>query len=1011
MKVFGFVLLGFLGSFPDGVRAQPADLNLRQLNHRVFNAIDGAPMDMAAIVQTPDGTLWIGGRTGLSRFDGVRFVQYPGPGEESLPGTNIATLFTTAGGGLWIGFRPGGAAQLIDGLVMRFGVEEGLPDGTVEQFAQDANGTIWAASRRGLARFNGQRWEKYSGESGLETPYWLLVDRSGTFWVGADNGLYARKAGEADFRAVDRRLSFGTGGRALVEAPDGAIWASPHYQLLRLDSPNLGQGAVTPVAGITSGPLMFDSQGNLWGSDHRTRGVLRVPLGQLAGERKRGLTLVPEHMQQAADVNSERLYALFEDREKNIWAGTDMALHRFSRSNVIRSVMPRCFQYGFTAAAIAPGDDRTLWVACDDTAASRLFEVRDEVVVSVQPAPSFSVASRDSDGTVWFAGANALGHIERGRLVMAPYPVPVLGRPVAALARDRQGALWVSVTRDSLYRRQGDEWVKYGGLETLPRTWPIVGTTSEEAVVWFGYSDDRVARVDGDDVQVFDARRGLAVGNVLAILAQEGEVWVGGELGLARLDGNRFLTLRSDSEDPFKGISGIVRARNGDLWLNGIKGIVRIDGDEIEGIVRDATYRVKCEIFNYLDGVTGTAVQLRPQPSAVQTSDGRIWFSMTAGIVSVDAQLLVRNLLPPPVTIWSLSSNSRRYANSGTELSLPRHTTDLQIEYTAGSLTVPERVRFRHKLEGLDSDWHDAGARREALYTNLGPGRYTFRVIASNNDGVWNDNGASLAFTIAPAFYQTSWFYALCALAGAGVLALIYRMRLRQVAAQVRSRLEARLAERERIARELHDTLLQGIQGLIWRFQAATERIPKSEPARQLMEQSLDRADKLLGESRDRVKDLRPTVADTLDLTDVLAAEGEQLSQLHHARFRISVQGAGRDLHPIVREEVLLICREALANAFMHAGAAHIEADMIYDEAVFQVRIRDDGQGISAAVLDSGGKPGHFGLMGMRERANKLGAQLEIWSRPGAGTEIDLRVPARVAYSEVRPMAFAGASR
>jgi signal transduction histidine kinase len=349
-----------------------------------------------------------------------------------------------------------------------------------------------------------------------------------------------------------------------------------------------------------------------------------------------------------------------------------------------------------------------------------------------------------------------------------------------------------------------------------------------------------------------------------------------------------------------------------------------------------------------------------------------------------------------------LASGGERYPNRDEPLHLPVHTTDLAIEYGAGSLTVPERVRFRYKLEGSDREWQDVGTRREALYTNLRPGRYTFRVTASNNDGVWNDTGASIDFTIAPAFYQTRWFYALCALACAAVLAALYRMRMHQVASQVRSRLEARLAERERIARELHDTLLQGIQGLIWRFQAATDRIPPGDPARHLMEQSLDRADELLGESRDKVKNLRPAAIDAKDLAEALAAEAEQLALEHPAEFRVSVQGASRELHPIVREEGFLIGREALSNAFRHARAGRVEAEVSYGNTAFHVRIRDDGDGISAAVLDAG-RPGHFGLIGMRERAQKLGAQLDVWSKPGAGTEIDLRVPARVAYGRSRP--------
>jgi signal transduction histidine kinase len=232
-----------------------------------------------------------------------------------------------------------------------------------------------------------------------------------------------------------------------------------------------------------------------------------------------------------------------------------------------------------------------------------------------------------------------------------------------------------------------------------------------------------------------------------------------------------------------------------------------------------------------------------------------------------------------------------------------------------------------------------------------------------------------------------------------GILFVLYKLRVRQVAAQVRGRLEVRLAERERIARELHDTLLQGVQGLIWRFQAVADRISKHDSSRNLMEQALERADQVLGESRDRVKDLRASGSDVADLPQALAAEGEHLALAHPTQFRASVEGVHRDLHPIVREEVLLIAREALCNAFRHAGAHHIEAEVSYTEAALQVRIRDDGQGISADVLDAGGRPGHFGLLGMRERAAKIRAHLTIWSKSAAGTEVDLRVPADVAYA------------
>jgi signal transduction histidine kinase/ligand-binding sensor domain-containing protein len=998
MRAIPLLLLGILLPFPGSAAPTTPELTLRQLNHRVFNAADGAPSDITALAQTPDGTLWIGSPAGLTRFDGVRFVPYPGPAEEPLQSTNVSSLFVTPDGALWIGFRPGGISVLKGGHVTRYDERDGLPDGTVAQFALDRDGSVWATPRLGLAHLKGERWERVADAPQLNTPYGVLVDGAGTLWVATVDGLLARFAGETRFREIDSRRYADPAGVLLASSPDGGIWAASALELLRIDrSTDVQRGTIVPVGGISGGPLLFDAEGNLWASDATARSLLRLPFGNLPREDQRDLIVNPERFSRTEGWTSGRVFALLEDRERNIWVGTNTALHRFSHTNIVREAAPLCIQGELNAAPFAAGDAGTLWMACVDGAVMQVHEIRDGAVVSRQDAPAFNVAYRDSRGTVWFAGPTALGHLESGRIMTTPLPPQLRGRPIQALVREGSGAMWVSASRRGVFRFHDGEWSAYGNLDALPRGYALAATTDGSSV-WFGYSNNRIARVTGSAVQVFDPTHGLEVGNVLAILAHGGEVWVGGELGFARFNGARFASIRSASGVPFKGISGIVRARNGDLWLNGVSGIARIAPQEIARVVRDPAYRVRSETFDYLDGVPGTAVQLRPQPSAIETTDGRLWFAMTAGFISIDATRLVRNTLPPPVTIWSLTSGSRRYPNRGAVVRLPVETNNLQIDYSAGSLTLPERVKFRYKLDGSDREWQEVGSRRVALYTNLGPGRYTFRVTASNNDGVWNHAGASIHFTIPPAFYQTILFYVFCGVACLVVLLALYRVRMRQVAAQVRGRLEARLAERERIARELHDTLLQGMQGLIWRFQAASDRIPPGEPARQLMEQSLDRADELLGESRDRVKDLRPATSETPDLAQALATEGKRLAQLHSAEFRVSVEGASRDLHPIVREEGFQIGREALSNAFQHAHAKNIEAEVTYGDTMLHVRIRDDGEGIDTAVLEAGGRPGHFGLLGMRERAKKLGAHLVVWSKPGAGTEIDLRVPAAVAY-------------
>jgi signal transduction histidine kinase len=318
------------------------------------------------------------------------------------------------------------------------------------------------------------------------------------------------------------------------------------------------------------------------------------------------------------------------------------------------------------------------------------------------------------------------------------------------------------------------------------------------------------------------------------------------------------------------------------------------------------------------------------------------------------------------------------------------------------SLARPERVRFRYRLEGFEPQWVEAGTRRQAFFTNLDPGSYRFRVIAANEHGVWNESGAALDILIPPKFVQTRIFVILCALTAVIVLWFAYLMRVRHITARERSRLGERIDERERIARELHDTLLQGIHGLILKFQAATDQIPTDLPARGAMEAALDRADQVLIEGRDRVKDLRSASELADDLPRAIAKAGEQLLQDQTIHFGVIVEGTARPLHPIVNEETLRIACEALANASQHAKASRIEVEVIYERRELRLRFRDDGIGIDNEILSAGGRDGHWGLAGMRERAKKIRGQLEIWSRAGAGTEIELHVPGAMAYAGKR---------
>jgi signal transduction histidine kinase len=424
-------------------------------------------------------------------------------------------------------------------------------------------------------------------------------------------------------------------------------------------------------------------------------------------------------------------------------------------------------------------------------------------------------------------------------------------------------------------------------------------------------------------------------------------------------------------------------------------GLVRIERSDVQRWWADPNVKLQPRVFDVFDGLrAGLATPF--ERGAVRDRDGRLWFANGSVVQMVDPAHVVRNFTPPPVHLEQIIADHKLYLPGG-GVRLPARTRDVEIDYTALSFTVPQKVGFRYRLEGRDPDWQDAGTRRQAFYTNLSPGQYRFRVIARNNDGVWNETGASWAFSIAPTFYETLWFKTLMAVAGIGLIWLVYRIRLQQITARTDLRHTERLEERTRIARDLHDTLLQSFHGLMLRLHVVNKLLPEGK-AKEQLEKTLERADQAIAEGIRVVYDLRSSATATNELSEAVNAVGNELSTDNDAAFDLVVEGPPRDLRPIIRDELYRISREALGNAFRHARAHRIEAEISYGERVFRLRIRDDGEGIPAEILEQG-RPGHYGLAGIRERARKVGADLAIWSRAGTGTEIELNLAGSIAYS------------
>lgn len=959
------------------------DLRIDQLQHTAWTSRDGAPTDILALAQTTDGFLWLGATTGLYRFDGVQFERYQPLSGPTLQGSDVFRLLATPDGALWIGFGFGGVSVLRNGTFTNYTKRDGLPSGRVLAFTRDRHGVIWMAAEGGLARWERSRWRRIGadwnfsgGGSGL------FADQQGWLWVGAEDRLCVLRDGSTQFQTVAKHLK---SIQKFDYAPDGALWMAETGRSVR-PVPFPGQAGERRQAEIKVGSaaILFDRQGSLWITTLGD-GLRRVRYPeQLQGQRITRFSKAADIFTHENGLTNDFVHSIFEDREGTIWVGTHVGLDRFRQSPLVPISLPS----GAFEFSLAARDAGVIWANTWDDG---FFQIRKQAVERRQMLEkSFSEFPPFPNPTSDYV--NAFSCLIFGRRQLFHLPEGA----TEAITKDRRGRMWVSTNPRGVMRWENGTWISVESLGG-PKGASNIEFADWQGRLWLGYDDNTVAAVEGDKVRSFSRQNGIAIGNVLAIGGRDSQLWIGGDGGLAFLEGDRFYQVIARDGQAFSGVYGMVAAADG-LWLSENRGIVHISQPAIQKLKHDPQRRADFEVFASPEGLNAQLQRSRVRPSVVQGSDGVIWFATSQGLVWVDPNRPIpRNTLPPPVLIRSLVANNRSHAFSG-PIELPVRTSNIQIDYTALSLAVPERVRFRYKLEGLDQAWQEAGTRRAAFYTNLGPGSYRFRVIACNNDGVWNESGAFINFLIPPAVFQTYWFRAAWITISLVLIGALYQLRLRRLRAEHHARLAERLSERERIARELHDTLLQGVQGLILRFQAAAEQIPANEPARATLEGALDRADQVVAEGRESVLNLRVSSCDSGELPVAFAAIGDDLAKNYPGQFKLTVNTAHSKLHPITCDEIYRIGREAITNAFQHAKAQKIGADLAYSRTEFRLRIYDDGQGLNPEILHGGYRPGHWGLPGMQERAKKIGADLKITSRLGSGTEIVLRVPAENAY-------------
>ncbi|MGA2569651.1 MAG: two-component regulator propeller domain-containing protein [Terracidiphilus sp.] len=931
---------------------------------------NGLPQNtVQALAQTKDGFLWLGTEAGLVRFDGVEFQTHDRNSNPTLPGSDIRCLLAARDGALWIGTNAG-LARWKDGAVRVFTTNDGLPDNGILELREVEGGTLLAWTEQGPARQAGDRFEavrnvdafprtalpspgEYPGaiafEEELSSGFLVMGDRSGLeFLQGKERPHVVLQLG------AGRELP---GSRIQVVFADreGTLWIGTNGGLVRWARGKVERFAVTdPLAHASILALMEDREGNLW-----------------VGTETDGLHILRDQRFRTLDTReglpSDRISAVVGDGAGTLWVGTQddglNALRQDAGTAGWRVQRTYSVQNGLASDVIlslAAGRGGDLWVGTPD-GLNRIAGGRVETFTSADGLPDDFIRSLliDADGSLWIGTRRGLTHweVQRGGLGDAHSSARMktytkangLGSDlVGAMARDAKGDLWVATL---------------AGL----------------------------SRLRGDAVANFTTANGLSSNVVTALQPRaDGTLLIGTQdRGWNMWDGNKFSAATQSGLEQTS-IHAIVDDGAGHLWFATGNGIARCDCNEMGGTGAGPICSHWVE-FGTADGLHTRETATNSHPSAWRSSDGHLWFATPKGLVEADPAHFPVNMLPPPVALERVQVDdvTQPLPGPGAPFVVKAGHVHFEFDYAGLSFVAPQKVRYRYLLEGFDHDWTDAGARRAAYYTNIPPGKYVFRVQATNNDGVWNTEGAALRFELRPHFYQTIWFYLLLAAIAAAAIVLLLRLRLRRAEREFR----VVLGERSRIAREIHDTLAQGYVGVSVQLEVLAEllRQHRVDDAVNNLDQTREYVRDGLADARQSIWALRTQDADEAILPVKLrrqaeAAGGEGLT----ATFRLF--GAYRPLGVETEREVMRVAQEAIHNVKKHAGASELSVQLEYGPETIALEVKDNGRG---GAEDAAAAEGHFGLTGMKERAAAIGGTLEVKSAPGEGTTVRLSAPAR----------------
>ena len=951
---------------------------LSQFSHEVWLTENGLPQNTVhSIAQTSDGYIWIGTEEGLARFDGVRFTVFDKRNTPQLKSNYIRTLLADRRGALWIGTAEG-LVRMLNGKFDVFTTNDGLPSDTIQAVYEDREGNLWVATATGLGLFKGGAVTTFTTQERLigGSIQALFEDAEGALWICTPYGLGRLKDGK--FANYTVRDGLGSNSvRSIQQDSAGRLWF----------------GTLSGLSSFSGGRFTTYTTRDGLPSD-RIMALYADREGSLLIGTANGLSRFQDQhftdFNASAGLATSTILSLLEDREGNLWIGTESGGVNLLKDTKFTTYTARNGLANDLVKSIVEDHAGNIWVGTDGGGLNLLKDGKFTNYTARDGLAGNSVLAlfSDYDGNLWAGTPDGLSRFRDGRFTTYTSADGLANGFVRSIYGDRAGNLWVG-TRGGLTRLKNGVFKTYTEADGLPNDFVSAIFGDTRGNVWIGTLGG-LSRFRDEEFTTFTTKDGLSSDVVNSLYEDaEGTLWIGTNGGgLNRLKDGRFTAYTTHQGLLDDVVYRILEDGRNNLWLSCRQGIFHISKKQLDEFASGATASIAPVAYGTADGMMTRECSGGGDPAGWRGNDGRLWFATIRGVAMIDPERIKINEQAPPVVIEQIHIDDQSVAPSE-KIELPAGTTRLDFYYTAPSFVAPEKVRFKYKLEGFDKDWVDSGTRRIAYYTNLRPGSYRFQVIACNNDGVWNQTGASFGLYLKPYFYQSYWFYAACVL-GLGLLAWqLYRLRVRRIEAQF----GAVLAERTRIAREIHDNLAQEMLGISVQLEVVARTMP---PGAEAARTHLDRVRVLvrhgIAEARRYVWDLRSQALENNDLPTALSETARRLTAETTIEAQVQVSGTFRPLTRLVEDNLLRIAQEAINNAVTHAQAQRIFVDLVFDARRVRLNVRDDGRGFDSQAIGNGGN-GHFGLVGMRERAEQIGGTLSIHSGNGSGTEIVVDVP------------------